>query len=101
MGILLGKKTLKTINRPTYTIFQQPVTPIQQQQQFGLIAYEILFQQDDTKIVNFYEGVLILWSFFEAMSFSRCALLSQKSQFTYQKCFHCLASPGKVSALAL
>ena len=37
----------------------------------------------------------------EAMSFSRFALLSQKSQFTVPKFFHCLASPGKVSALAL
>ena len=41
--------------------------------------------QDDTKIVDFDEGVLFYGRFSEAMSFSRFALLSQKSQFTYRK----------------
>ena len=51
----------------------------------ALLRIKFFSQQDDTKIVNFDEGVLILWPFSEAMSFSRCALLSQKSQFTYRK----------------
>ena len=50
----------------------------------ALLRIEFFSEQDDTKIVNFDEGVLILWPFFEAMSFSRFALLSQKSQFTYR-----------------
>ena len=52
----------------------------------ALLRIKFFSQQDDTKIVNFDEGVLILWPFLsEAMSFSRFALLSQKSQFTYRK----------------
>ena len=47
----------------------------------ALLRIKFFSQQDDTKIVNFDEG-----HFSEAMSFSRFALLSQKSQFTYRKC---------------
>ena len=61
---------------------------------------EFYSQQDDTKIVNFDEGVLIYGCFSEAMSFLRFALLSQVTIYV-PKIFHCLASPGKVSALAL
>ena len=50
----------------------------------ALLRTEFFSEQDDTKIVNFDEGVVILWPFFEAMSFSRFALLSQKSQSTYR-----------------
>ena len=66
----------------------------------ALLRIKFFSQQDDTKIVNFDEAVLILCPFFcfsEAMSFSRFALLSQKSQFTYRKVFHCLASPAGAS----
>ena len=53
----------------------------------ALLRMKFFSQQDDTKNVNFGEGVLIIWPFFvvEAMSFWRFALLSQKSQFTYRK----------------
>ena len=51
----------------------------------ALLRIQFFSQQDDTKIVNFDEGVLILCSFSAAMSFSRFALLSQKSQFTYRQ----------------
>ena len=51
----------------------------------ALLRINFFSQQDDTKIVNVDEDVLILWPFFsEAMSFSRFALLSQKSQFKYR-----------------
>ena len=30
----------------------------------ALLCLEFFSEQDDTKIVNFYEGVLILWPFF-------------------------------------
>ena len=50
-----------------------------------LLRTTLFSQQNDTKIVNFDEGVLILWPFSEAMSFWRFALLSQKSHFTYRK----------------
>ena len=52
----------------------------------AILRIQFFPQQDDTKIVNFDEGVLILWPFFfKAMSFLRFVLLSQKSQFTYRK----------------
>ena len=38
--------------------------------------------------------------FLRQFHFQNLPLLSQKSQLTYQN-FHCLAPPGKVSALAL
>ena len=50
----------------------------------ALLRINFFSQQNDTKIVNFDEGVLILWPFSEALSISRFALLSQKSQFTYR-----------------
>ena len=59
----------------------------------ALLRIKFFSQQDDTKIVNFDEGVLILWPFSEAMSFSRFTLLSQKSHYV-PKFFYCLASLG-------
>ena len=54
----------------------------------ALLRIKLFSQQDDTKIVNFDEGVLILYGrFSEAMSFRRFALLSRKSQFTYRNFF--------------
>ena len=67
----------------------------------ALSRIKFFSQQDDTKNANFDEGVLILRPFSDAMSFSRCALLPQKSHIDVPKIFHCLASPGKVSTLAL
>ena len=62
---------------------------------------EFFSKQNDTKIINFDEGVLILWPFFlRQCHFQNLPLLSQKSQLTSEN-FHCLASPGKVSVLAL
>ena len=54
----------------------------------AVLRIKLFSQQYDTKIVNFDEGVLILYGrFSEAMAFSRFALLSQKSQFTYRNFF--------------
>ena len=39
----------------------------------ALLCIKFFFQQDDTKIVNFDEGILILEPFSEAMSFSKFA----------------------------
>ena len=70
-----------------------------------IIAYNILSQQDGTQIINNCdEGVLILWLFFlRQCHFQNLPLLSQifKSHNDVPKIFHCLASPGKVSAFAL
>ena len=55
------------------------------------VYIEFFFQHNDTTIINFDEGVLILWPFSEAMSFSKCATSVS----------NCLAPPGKVSALAV
>ena len=66
-----------------------------------IIAYKILFQQDDTKNANFDEGVLILWALFWCnIIFKICASISKVTIYV-QKIFHCLASQGKVPALAL
>ena len=67
----------------------------------ALLHIKFFSQQDDTKIVNFDEGVLILWPFSEAMSFSRFALSISKVTIYISKIFHCVDSPGKLSALAL
>ena len=53
----------------------------------SLLRIEFFSEQDVTKIVNFDEGVLILCRFSEAMSFSRFALLSQKSQLITHRIF--------------
>ena len=52
----------------------------------ALLRIKLFSQRDDTKIVNF-DDMKALWfcgRFSAAMSFSRFALLSQKSQFTYR-----------------
>ena len=57
------------------------------------------FQHDDTKIIDFDEGVLILWpSFWGNVIFKICHFCLN---YWLPKIFHCMASPGKVSALAL
>ena len=66
-----------------------------------LLRIKFFSQQDDTKIVNFDEGVLILWSFFWGnVIFKICPSISKVTIYV-PKIYHCLASPGKVSALAL
>ena len=58
-------------------------------------------QQDDTKNANFDEGVLILWPLFWCnVIFKICTSISKVTIYV-PKIFHCLASPGKVSALVL
>ena len=49
----------------------------------ALMSRTFFFQQIDTKINDFDEGVLILESFSEAMSFSKLLLLYQKSRLRY------------------
>ena len=57
--------------------------------------------KDDTKIVNFDEGVLILWPFFGGNVIFKIYPSISKVTIYVPKFFHCLAPPGKVSALAL
>ena len=65
----------------------------------ALIRIKFFPQQDDTKIVNFDEGVLIVWQFLNVI-FKICPSIS-KVTISVPKNVHCLASPpGKVSALA-
>ena len=67
----------------------------------ALLRINFFSQQDDTKIVDFIEGVLILWPFFWGnVIFKICPSISKVTIYL-PKIFHCLASPGKVSALAL
>ena len=57
--------------------------------------------QDDTKNANFDEGVLNLWPLFWCnVIFKICTSISKVTIYV-PKIFHCLASPGKVSALSL
>ena len=67
----------------------------------ALLHIKFFSQQDDTKIVNFDEGVSILWPFFRGnVIFKICPSISKVIIYV-PKFFHCLVSPGKVSALAL
>ena len=58
-------------------------------------------QQDDTKIVNFDEGVLIILPFFWGNDIFKICPSFSKVTIYVPKIFYCLASPSKVSALAL
>ena len=67
----------------------------------ALLRIKFFSQQDDTKIVNFDYCVLILWPFFLGNAiFKICPSISKVAIYV-PKIFHCLAPPGKVSALAL
>ena len=67
----------------------------------ALFRIKFFFQQDDTKNANFDEGVLILWPFFWGnIIFKICPSISKVTIYV-PKIFHCVASPGKLSALAL
>ena len=66
-----------------------------------LLCTEFFSQQNDTKIINFDEGVLILWSFFWGNVIFKICHFCLKSHNWRTANFHCLAPPGKVSALAL
>ena len=66
-----------------------------------LLRIKFFFQEDDTKIINFDEGVLILWPFFWGNVIFKIWHFCLKSHNWHPKIFHCLASPGKVSALVL
>ena len=68
---------------------------------YALLHIKFFFQQDDTKIINFDEGILILWLFFWGNVIFKICHFCLKSHNWLPKIFHCLASPGKVSALAL
>ena len=66
-----------------------------------LVCIEFFSQQNDTKIINFDEGVLILWPFFWGHVIFKICHFRLKSHNWRTANFHCLAPPGKVSALAL
>ena len=59
------------------------------------------FSQHDTNIINFDEGVLILWPFFWGNVIFKICHFCLKSHNWRTENFHCLAPPGKVSTLAL
>ena len=67
----------------------------------ALLRIKFFSQQDDTKIVHFDEGVLILWPFFWGNVIFKIYHFCLKSHNWRTKNFNCLASLGKVSALAL
>ena len=66
-----------------------------------LLRIKFFSQQDDAKIVNFDEGVLILWPFFWGNVISKICPSISKVTIYVPKIVHCLASLGIVSALAL
>ena len=66
-----------------------------------LLRIKFFFQQDDTKIINFNEGVWILWPFFWGNVIFKICHFCIKSHNWRTENFHCLAPPGKVFALAL
>ena len=66
-----------------------------------LLRIKLFFQQDDTKIVEFDEGVWILRLFFWGNVIFKICHFCLKSHLWRTKNVHCLAPPGKVFALAL
>ena len=85
----------------TLTISNFKKTRVRIKEFCALLRIKFFSQQDDTKIVNFDEAVLILWPFFCGnVIFKICPSIS-KVKIYVPKIFHCLASPGKVFALAL
>ena len=67
-----------------------------------IMAYKIVFLYSKMTPRSLILMKAFLYArFSEAVSFQDFALLSQESQFTYRIFSHCVASPGKVSALAL
>ena len=69
----------------TLTINNFKKTRARMKKLFALLRIKFFSQQDDPKIGNFDEGVLILWPFFWGNVIFNLPLLSQKSQFTYRK----------------
>ena len=67
----------------------------------AFIRWEFFSQQNDTKIINFDEGVLIIWPFFWGNVIFKICNFCLKSHNWRTENFHCLAPSGKVSALAL
>ena len=66
-----------------------------------LLRIKLFFQQDDTKIINFDEGVWILWPFFWGNVIFKIGHFCLKSHKLRTENIHCLAPPGKVCDLAL
>ena len=66
-----------------------------------LLRIKFFYQQDDTKIINFDEGVLILWLFFWGNVIFKICHFRLKSHNWRPKCFHSLVPLGKISALVL
>ena len=62
---------------------------------------KLFFQQDDTKIVDFDESILILWPFFWGNVIFKICHSCLNSHNWRTENFHCLAPRGKLSALAL
>ena len=67
----------------------------------ALLRIEFFSEQDDTKIVNFDEGVLMLWPFFWGNVVFKIFPSISKVTIYLPNIFHCLASPGKLLAHAL
>ena len=67
----------------------------------ALMRIEFFSQQNDTKIIYFDEGVLILWPFFWGSVIFKIWHFCLKSHNWRTKNFHCFAPPGKVSVLTL
>ena len=59
----------------------------------ALLRIKFFFQQDDTKIVNFDEGVLILESFFRGNVFFKICIFCIKSHVWGRKEFLWVAPP--------
>ena len=60
-----------------------------------LLRIKFFFQKDDTKIINFDEGVWILWPFFWGNIIFKICHFCLKSHNWRTENFHCLAPPGK------
>ena len=85
----------------TLTIKNVKKTRAKMKKLCALMRIEFFSQQNDTKIINFDEGVLILWPVFWGNVIFKICHSFLRSHNCRTAHFHCLAPPGKVSALAL
>ena len=68
---------------------------------YALMRIKFFSQQNDSKNIHFDQSILILWPFFWGNVIFQICHFCLKSHNWRTANFHCLAPPGKISALAL
>ena len=97
--IITGSYTGWPRKNATPTIYDLKKTRDRINKLCPLLRIQFFFQENDSKIIYFHEGVLILWLFFWGNVIFKICHFCLKSHNWRLKIVHCLASPGKVLLL--